>query len=106
MLLPGALSRTGWLSAAIVVGAVAVKAAYAMKSESADGRLLMWKIAWRASCGAPDGVGWEYLPRAYGNAQESYFAGGDGTERERKVAETPVYVFNENLQLALAFGRG
>lgn len=135
MLLPGALSRTGWLSAAagsavvvgamyaplirklrrrtvaigcvgaVLLGSVAVKSAYDLKSDSADGRLLMWKIAWRASCEAPEGVGWEYLPGAYGDAQESYFAAGAGTETERMVAETPVYVFNEYLQLALAFGR-
>ena len=79
--------------------------AYHWKKDSADGRLLMWKVATQAVLDQPwQGVGWEYVAGAYGDAQERYFASGMATEQEAHVAGAPEYVFNEYLQVAMAWG--
>ena len=80
-------------------------AGYLMKKDSADGRLLMWKVSAQAVLEHPwTGVGWEQVPGAYGDAQERYFASGDATAQEEHVAGSPEYVFNEYLQVAMAWG--
>ena len=80
-------------------------AGYLMKKDSADGRLLMWKVSAQAVLEHPwTGVGWEQVPGAYGDAQERYFASGEATAQEEHVAGSPEYVFNEYLQVAMAWG--
>lgn len=79
--------------------------AYHLKKDSADGRFLMWKVAVRTVCERPwTGYGWDCVAGAYGEAQEAYFAGGEYTETEAHVAGSPEYVFNEYLQVAMAWG--
>ena len=79
--------------------------AYHWKKDSADGRLLMWKVSVQAVMEHPwQGVGWEHVAGAYGDAQERYFASGLATEQEEYVAGAPEYVFNEYLQVAMAWG--
>lgn len=79
--------------------------AYHWKKDSADGRLLMWKVATHAVMERPwSGYGWNYVAGAYGDAQERYFASGMATEQEKYVAGAPEYVFNEYLQVAMAWG--
>lgn len=135
LLLPGGMSRTGWIAAlagsavtltgifykkllsvnrkhlvvAIAVAGVGLcaagYAAYNMKKDSADGRVLMWKVATLAAARSPiEGVGWGYIAGAYGDAQEEYFREGMDRGNEAMVAGAPMYVFNEYLQLAIAFG--
>jgi len=78
---------------------------YQLKATSANGRLLMWKIGAMAMERAPlTGVGWDCVAGAYGDAQEAYFAAGGGSVAERLAAGSPEYVFNEYLQLGIAFG--
>ena len=79
--------------------------AYLLKKDSADGRLLMWKVAVQAIGEKPlTGYGWDHVAGAYGEAQEKYFSKGDYTEQEEHVAGSPEYVFNEYLQAAMAWG--
>ena len=94
------------LSGIALIGlAVAASAAYGMKKDSADGRLLMWKIAARAVMERPlTGYGWDQVAGTYGQAQEDYFASGQAAPSEEWVAGAPEYVFNEYLQVALAWG--
>ncbi|MBO5191946.1 MAG: O-antigen ligase family protein, partial [Bacteroides sp.] len=133
-LLPSGMSRSAWVAAIVSVGyvmamhhreklsmffrnhwkgvlmggavlAVLACGAYHLKKDSADGRLLMWKVAARAVCERPwTGYGWESVAGAYGDAQEAYFANGDYTATEAHVAGSPEYVFNEYLQVAMAWG--
>ncbi|MDE5821055.1 MAG: O-antigen ligase family protein [Paramuribaculum sp.] len=91
------------LSLAIVLGGFLI-CGYKIKKDSADGRLLIWKIATIALYNNPHGVGWNQVPGAYGEAQESYFASGCGSEKEKMVSGAPRYVFNEFLQISLAWG--
>lgn len=95
--------RRWWLplSAAVVACCVG---AYFLKADSADGRLFLWKIGLRACAAHPGGVGWHGVAGAYGDAQEAYFADGGGTAGEIAVAGAPEYLFNEYLQVALAWG--
>ena len=132
--LPAGMSRSAWLAAgiasvyigwmhykkkimagirkhkALTVGAFialsfALGGAYLLKKDSADGRLLMWKVAVQAIGEKPlTGYGWEHVAGAYGEAQEKYFSKGDYTEQEEHVAGSPEYVFNEYLQAAMAWG--
>lgn len=43
-------------------------------------------------------------PRCLWQAQEDYFSAGNYTETEERVAGSPEYVFNEYLQVAMAWG--
>ena len=132
--LPAGMSRSAWIAAAVAsayigwmhyrkeitawirkhkiltIGAFialsfALGGAYLLKKDSADGRLLMWKVAVQAIGEKPlTGSGWDYVAGAYGEAQERYFSKGDYTEQEEHVAGSPEYVFNEYLQAAMAWG--
>lgn len=78
---------------------------YIAKKDSADGRLLMWRVAAQAAVDAPlSGVGWDRVAGTYGETQERYFMSGHPTTQEILVADAPAYVFNEYLQVAIAYG--
>ena len=104
------VSRHRWTAMAATVAAgvlitAGMAGAYHLKKDSADGRLLMWKVAARAVCERPwTGYGWDYVTGAYGDAQEAYFTEGNYTDTEAHVAGSPEYVFNEYLQVAMAWG--
>ncbi len=129
VVLPSGMSRSAWLAALVASGYVLCVhywekvcrywklfcvggvlliilgiGAYHWKKDSADGRLLIWKIAFTEVIVPWNGVGWEYVAGAYGEGQERYFASGKGTEQEEHVAGAPEYVFNEYLQVGLAWG--
>lgn len=78
---------------------------YQMKKDSADGRLLLWKISWLAFQENPwYGVGPNKFGGAFGRNQAAYFASGKGTPNEEKIAGSPVYGFNEFLQIGVERG--
>ena len=130
VVLPSGMSRSAWVAALVASGYVLGMhyreglyryrnvfwigglllillgiGAYHWKKDSADGRLLMWKVATQAVLDQPwQGVGWECVAGAYGDAQERYFASGAASEQEAHVAGAPEYVFNEYLQVAMAWG--
>lgn len=77
---------------------------FALKPDSARGRLFMWKITCHAIAGKLSGYGIDQFAAAYGNAQEAYFAAGDYEPWEERVAGSPEYAFNEYLQLTVEWG--
>ena len=93
----------------LVIGTICMAIAggiYMVKKNSADGRLLMWKVATQAAMEVSlTGAGWSNVAGSYGEAQEKYFASGKGSEQEIIVADAPEYVFNEYLQIAIAYGQ-
>ena len=94
-----------WLSAACLLLALAGMGAYYLKKDSADGRLLMWKVTFRVVADAPyTGTGPGRFAGAYGEAQAAYFASGKGTVQEKHVAGSPEYAFNEFLGIAAERG--
>ena len=91
----------------IIIAAAMVYGVYRMKQGSADGRFLLWKVAAGAVNPHPfEGTGWQNVAGAYGVAQERYFASGMASPDEILVADAPGYVFNEYLQIAIAYGWG
>ena len=78
---------------------------YFLKKDSADGRLLMWKITTNAIMdNSMMAVGIGGFSQAYASAQEAYFASGNASSTEALVAGSPEYAFNEYLQLMLEEG--
>jgi O-antigen ligase len=93
----------GIVSAVVVCGGI--YGIYALKKDSADGRLLMWKMAVRVMLENPaTGVGPGYYRGAYGDVQAEYFESGRGSETEVNVAGSPEYGFNEYLQIGAETG--
>ena len=96
-----------FIAIAAILAGCAVAGVYGMKRDSADGRLLMWKVTGKATAGQPfAGTGLGGFPAAYAEAQGEYFATGTATEREKLVAGCPEYTFNEYLQIGLEQGIG
>ena len=77
---------------------------YFMKKDSADGRLLMWKVSGQVIKSNPWGVGIGNFSGAYGDAQAAYFANGEASATEEYVAGNPEYAFNEYLQIIIESG--
>lgn len=100
--------RVGMTVAAILTFAVVCGGAYgiyALKKDSADGRLLMWKIGAKVMTENPvTGVGQGNFRGAFGDAQAEYFRTGERSETEVKVAGCPEYGFNEYLQTGAETG--
>lgn len=85
----------------VVIGCIGM---YYLKKDSADGRILIWKISTQAILHHPKGVGIGNFSGAYGQEQAAYFTSDRGTEQERYVAGNPEYGFNEFLQICLEQG--
>lgn len=93
------------LAAAFLLLALAGGGIYHLKKDSADGRLLMWKITLRIIAAHPlSGVGNGHFAGAYGEAQAAYFASGNASPQEEHVAGSPEYAFNEFLQIGAEHG--
>lgn len=78
---------------------------YHLKKDSADGRMLIWKISSGIIAEHPLGVGIGRFPGYYGEAQIRYFSqNGMGDQQEELVAGNPEYAFNEYIQIAVEQG--
>ena len=89
----------------LILGLLFVSGAYFMKRDSADGRLLIWKITSRAIACNPWGEeNGRTFSAIYGDAQERYFTDCEYSESEAWVAGTPDFAFNEYLQIAVEYG--
>lgn len=96
-----AMTATGGLCVLALAGGLL----FALKPDSARGRLFMWRMTCMAIAEKPlTGHGVGLFAAAYGNAQEAYFAAGDYEEWEERVAGSPEYAFNEYLQMAVELG--
>lgn len=94
---------------AVVIGLLlaggSIAGMYTLKKDSADGRLLMWKVSGIALKEAPfTGQGPGSFAGAYGKAQSRYFSGGKHSPQEEYVAGSPEYGFNEYLQITAELG--
>ncbi|MDR1563207.1 MAG: O-antigen ligase family protein [Dysgonamonadaceae bacterium] len=87
-----------------VASVIALSGIYFLKKDSADGRLLTWKIALKTSVKYPAGVGLGNFSGAYGDEQAAYFASGKASETEEYVAGNAEYAFNEYLQILVESG--
>ena len=78
---------------------------YRLKPDSADGRLLIWKVSAGMVAEHPwFGRGFARFAPEYMLAQADYFASGQGTEREELLAGQVNTAYNEFLQLTVELG--
>lgn len=78
---------------------------FLLKKDSANGRLLLWKITTRIIGEQPfTGVGVGGFPAAYADQQAAYFASANYSETEALVAGAPEYAFNEFIQIGAERG--
>jgi O-antigen ligase len=88
----------------VLLLSAALTGMYFLKKDSADGRILTWKISLQTIVRHPFGTGLGNFPGAYGETQAAYFAAGKGSETEQSVAGNPEYGFNEYLQITVESG--
>lgn len=96
-----------WLGAGVIgiLLAAGALSLYHLKKDSADGRILMWKLTATAILQHPlRGTGLGGFPAAYAETQADYFASGEKPAAEQRVAGCPEYAFNEYLQIGLEEG--
>lgn len=78
---------------------------YQLKKDSADGRLLIWKVSLNAIKEKPlTGYGTGRFSFAYGEAQERYFKEESRPIHEQVIADMPRYAFNEYIQAMVEWG--
>jgi O-antigen polymerase len=88
-----------------VVFAMLFSGLYWLKKDSADGRLLIWKVAAQTIKEKPfNGHGFNTVQATLAPAQAAYFASGKGREGEQMLAGSVRWVFNEPLQAASETG--
>jgi tetratricopeptide (TPR) repeat protein len=92
------------LSGGLIACTLALGAIYQLKKDSADGRLLMWKISAATIAAHPLGVGLGGFPAAYAASQATYLASPQASHSEKIVAGAPEYAFNEYLQIGVEQG--
>lgn len=93
--------------AAVLILYVACAVMFRMKQDSAIGRFHLWHMECRAIVAHPwTGVGFDHVLKAYGDAQAAYFQQAERPEVFVRVADSPVYVFNEYLRFGMAWGLG
>lgn len=95
-----------WIKGSIaIVITIGLLGLYLMKKDSADGRLLIYKVTANMISEAPIlGWGWDGFPKMYNNFQSEYFSQGIGSEREKYLADNVMYGFNELLEFTAEMG--
>lgn len=89
----------------LVVIGVFMIGTYLMKKESADGRLLIWKVSTTLIASHPvTGTGFGNFAGPYGKAQEAYFSKDTYSPQEELVADAPEFAFNELIQITVENG--
>lgn len=71
---------------------------YGMKRDSADGRLLIWKISSEMIIDKPQGHGYGLFEKYYNLRQATYFEEGNGTDREKQLASHVAVPYNDFLE--------
>ena len=103
----GKRTRAKRIAFVIAVGIALLIGAFALKPDSALGRLHVWRMECRAIVARPwRGAGPGLGPWAYGEAQEAFFREHLETASPAtvRVAGCPEYAFNEFLGLGVEFG--
>lgn len=93
---------TGVLSCCVI--ACSAAAMYQMKPDSADGRLLIWKLSSGLLIGHPEGVGIGMFEHDYNLCQGEYFASGHPSECESRNAGTVYMAYNDFLEHGVEAG--
>lgn len=81
----------------LTVSAVGFKL-YDMKRDSADGRVLIWKLSSKMIMEKPQGYGYGLFEKYYNLCQSDYFAQGNGTDKEKALADFVFMPYNDFLE--------
>lgn len=89
-----------------VLGLLLVTGLYLYRPQSADGRLLIWKVCAKHIIAEKPllGHGMGSFHREYMPAQAAYFVSGYATEAETLLASDNTFPFNEFVRIACEFG--
>lgn len=88
----------------IITGAIVVVGGYYLKKDSADGRVLVWKVTSQMISRHPVmGIGYDRFAAQYMNSQATYIQ-QQGSPGERLLADNVYYAFNDLLQLTAEVG--
>jgi len=99
------IKRIQILFISIAIITIGVFLAYAIKSDSTLGRLLIYKISWRMfTDNFFTGVGLGNFKIKYGLYQASYFKSGNYTEKEFLLADNVFFAFNDYWQFIIETG--
>lgn len=100
------LWQSKWFKVTLASGMImGLAGLYLMKIDSADGRLLIYKITTDMIADAPIlGWGWDGFPLMYNNYQAVYFENGYGNEREKYLANNVIFGYNEFLEFTAEMG--
>lgn len=89
---------------AVILLAVISLALYRMKQDSADGRLLVWKISTKMVADKPLGWGVGMFGKNYNLCQGKYFETVGGSEKERALADIVNMAYNDYLEQGVESG--
>ena len=82
----------------VLVCAFSAVKLYNMKRDSADGRLLIWKVSAMMVAERPMGCGYGLFPKHYNLRQAEYFHEEHGTETERRNASFVYMAYDDFLE--------
>ena len=90
----------------MVTGILLLSGVYFLKKDSADGRMLIWKVTTGMIRQNPvAGIGYDQFASQYMNYQADYMA-AKASPAEKQLADNIYYAFNELLQLTAELGIG
>lgn len=88
-----------------IISVFVINRLYEYKKDSADGRLLIWKLTGEnVGDRLVFGHGYESFHYVYNKIQSEYFGKNNGSESERRVADYVPYAFNDYLQMVFEGG--
>ncbi|ACU59949.1 O-antigen ligase family protein [Chitinophaga pinensis] len=88
----------------IITGVLVIAGGYYLKKDSADGRVLIWKVTSQIVGAHPlTGIGYDRFAGEYMNYQASYMQ-AQGSPGEKQLADNVYYAFNDLLQLTAESG--
>lgn len=77
---------------------------YHLKKDSADGRMLIWKLSAQMVSEQPHGYGYGLFERNYNLRQAEYFASGEALQTERRNASFVSMAYNDYLEQTIEGG--
>ncbi|SFN23414.1 O-antigen ligase [Chitinophaga sp. YR627] len=88
----------------VVAGVLVLAGGYYLKKDSADGRVLIWKVTSQMIAEHPlTGIGYDRFAATYMKYQAAYMT-TQGTPGEKQLADNVYYAFNDLLQLTAESG--
>ena len=91
------------LAAAAVIAVAGIRMYY-MKKDSADGRLLIWKLSAEMMADKPLGYGYGLFEKNYNLRQAEYFSRGGFSDTERRTADFVYMPYNDYMEQGIEGG--